>query len=167
MHHWPVWGRERVREILEKGRDGYRFINDETLRLANHGYTPVEIAERVKFPEELDRHWAMRGYYGSVNHNVKATYVNYLGWFDGNPANLHTLPPEDAARRYVEFMGGADGSSTTPDPRTPTASTAGWRRSSTTSCSPTRTTALPGRCRPMRWSSSATRPSRERGATSI
>jgi alkyl sulfatase BDS1-like metallo-beta-lactamase superfamily hydrolase len=108
MHHWPVWGRERVLEILEKGRDGYRFINDETLRLANHGHTPVEIAELVQFPPELNRHWAMRGYYGSLNHNVKATYVNYLGWFDGNPANLHTLPPEQAATRYVDFMGGAD-----------------------------------------------------------
>jgi alkyl sulfatase BDS1-like metallo-beta-lactamase superfamily hydrolase len=108
MHHWPVWGRERVLEILEKGRDGYRFINDETLRLANHGHTPVEIAEQVKFPQELDHHWAMRGYYGSLNHNVKATYVNYLGWFDGNPATLHTLPPEDAGKRYVEIIGGAD-----------------------------------------------------------
>ena len=97
MHHWPVWGRARVLEILEKARDGYRFINDETLRLANHGFTPVEIAEQVKFPPELDRHWAMRGYYGSINHNVKATYVNYLGWFDGNPANLHTHPPRRPA----------------------------------------------------------------------
>ncbi len=108
MHHWPVWGRERVLEILEKGRDGYRFINDETLRLANHGHTPVEIAEQVAFPPELDRHWAMRGYYGSLNHNVRATYVNYLGWFDGNPANLHTLPPEEAAKRYVEIIGGVN-----------------------------------------------------------
>ena len=108
MHHWPVWGRERVLEILEKGRDGYRYINDETLRLANHGQTPAEIAEEVKFPDELDRHWAMRGYYGSLNHNVRATYVNYLGWFDGNPANLYTLPPEDAAKRYVEIIGGID-----------------------------------------------------------
>lgn len=108
MHHWPVWGRERVLEILEKGRDGYRFINDETLRLANHGHTPVEIAEQVTFPPELNRHWAMRGYYGSLNHNVKATYVNYLGWFDGNPATLHTLPPEEAATRYVEMIGGMD-----------------------------------------------------------
>jgi len=108
MHHWPVWGRERVLEILEKGRDGYRFINDETLRLANHGLTPIEIAEQVKFPEELDRHWALRGYYGSLNHNVKATYVNYLGWFDGNPANLYTHTPEQAGERYVEFMGGAE-----------------------------------------------------------
>jgi alkyl sulfatase BDS1-like metallo-beta-lactamase superfamily hydrolase len=69
---------------------------------------PVEIAEMLKLPEALDHHWALRGYYGTVNHNVKATYVKYLGWFDGNPANLHVLPPEESATRYVEFMGGAD-----------------------------------------------------------
>jgi alkyl sulfatase BDS1-like metallo-beta-lactamase superfamily hydrolase len=107
MHHWPVWGNDRVLEMLGMGRDGYRFINDETLRLANHGLNANEIAEQVKFTPELDRHWAMRGYYGSMNHNVKATYVNYLGWFDGNPATLHTLPPVEAATRYVEAMGGA------------------------------------------------------------
>ena len=61
----------------------------------------------VELPEVLNRHWALRGYYGTVNHNVKATYVKYLGWFDGNPANLHPLPPRGSAK-YVEFMGGAD-----------------------------------------------------------
>ncbi|PDW00519.1 hypothetical protein A9Q02_21710 [Candidatus Chloroploca asiatica] len=40
--------------------------------------------------------------------NVKAVYQHYLGFFDGNPANLHPLPPEAAGKRYVEFMGGAD-----------------------------------------------------------
>jgi alkyl sulfatase BDS1-like metallo-beta-lactamase superfamily hydrolase len=108
MHHWPVWGSDRAVDLLSKGRDAYGFINDETLRLANHGYNPVEIAEMVKLPDVLDRHWALRGYYGTINHNVKATYVKYLGWFDGNPATLHPLPPEDSAKRYLEFMGGAD-----------------------------------------------------------
>jgi alkyl sulfatase BDS1-like metallo-beta-lactamase superfamily hydrolase len=108
MHHWPIWGSDRVVDLLRKGRDAYRFINDQTLRLANHGYTPVEIAEMVKLPQSLDRHWALRGYYGTISHNVKATYVKYLGWFDGNPAHLHELPPEEAASHYVQFMGGAD-----------------------------------------------------------
>lgn len=107
MHHWPVWGAERVHEMLSKGRDAYRYINDQTLRLANHGHTPVEIAELVEFPDSLASHWALREYYGTVNHNVKSTYVKYLGWYDGNPATLHGLPPEDAAKNYVEFMGGA------------------------------------------------------------
>ncbi|MBL8147707.1 MAG: MBL fold metallo-hydrolase [Anaerolineae bacterium] len=108
MHHWPSWGRERILEMLSKGRDGYRFLNDQTLRLANHGYTPVEIGEMVEFPPELASHWAMRGYYGSVNHNVKGLYNKYLGWFDGHPSNLNPLPPEDAAKKYVALMGGAD-----------------------------------------------------------
>ncbi|HEY3864764.1 MAG TPA: alkyl sulfatase dimerization domain-containing protein [Solirubrobacteraceae bacterium] len=108
MHHWPVWGSDRAVDLLSKGRDAYGFINDETLRLANHGFGPAEIAEQVKLPDVLDRHWALRGYYGTLNHNVKATYVKYLGWFDGNPATLYPLPPEDSAKKYLEFMGGAD-----------------------------------------------------------
>jgi len=108
MHHWPVWGRERILEMLRKGRDAYRFINDETLRLANHGHTAAEIAELVELPEGLRTHWAVRDYYGTVSHNVKATYVKYLGAYDANPANLHALPPAESAPRYVELMGGAE-----------------------------------------------------------
>ena len=51
---------------------------------------------------------AVRGYYGTVNHNVKAIYQRYLGWFDGNPAHPPPAPADEAGRRYVEFMGGAD-----------------------------------------------------------
>jgi len=108
MHHWPVWGSDRILETLRAGRDAYRYINDETLRLANQGLTAIEIAEEVRFPPELARHWSVREYYGTVSHNVKATYTRYLGWFDGNPARLQALPPEPAAERYVEYMGGAD-----------------------------------------------------------
>jgi alkyl sulfatase BDS1-like metallo-beta-lactamase superfamily hydrolase len=108
MHHWPVWGGERVREMLEKARDAYRFIHDETLRLANHGLTPREIAEEVEFPDSLAKHWSVRSYYGTISHNVKATYTRYLGWYDGNPANLEPLVPVESAARYVEFMGGAE-----------------------------------------------------------
>ncbi|MDO1481608.1 alkyl/aryl-sulfatase [Rhodococcus ruber] len=107
-HHWPVWGRDRVTEFLEQQRDLYRYIHDETLRLIAHGYTMVEIAERVELPESLSKVWSNRGYYGTLNHNVKAVYQKYLGWFDANPANLNPHEPVEAARRYVDFMGGAD-----------------------------------------------------------
>jgi alkyl sulfatase BDS1-like metallo-beta-lactamase superfamily hydrolase len=108
QHHWPTWGNENVVELLEKQRDLYRFINDETLRLANQGYKMREIAEQIELPESLATFWANRGYYGSLYHDVAATYVLYLGWFDGNPATLHELPPVEASRNYVEFIGGAD-----------------------------------------------------------
>jgi alkyl sulfatase BDS1-like metallo-beta-lactamase superfamily hydrolase len=107
-HHWPTWGNEEIVDYLKKQRDLYRYIHDQTLRLANEGYTPREIAEIVKLPDSLDTEFYNRGYYGTVSHNVRAQYQLYLGWFDGNPANLHKLPPVEAAKRYVEFMGGSD-----------------------------------------------------------
>jgi len=106
-HHWPVWGSERVIKFIQMQRDLYKFIHDETLRFANHGYTMVEIAEMVQLPDKLAQFWANRGLYGSLNHNIKAVYQKYLGWFDGNPANLHPLTPADAGARYVELAGGA------------------------------------------------------------
>ena len=108
MHHWPSWGRDRIVEMLSKGRDAYRYINDQTLRLANHGQTPIEIAEEIRLPESLARHWAVRDYYGTISHNVKATYTRYLGWYDGNPANLEPLPPVEVAAKYLDYMGGAE-----------------------------------------------------------
>lgn len=108
MHHWPVFGNANVIRHLKSQRDMYRYINDQTLRLANHGETMEEIGEQVELPKTLADQWSNRGYYGSLNHDVKATYVLYLGWFDGNPATLHEYPPVESAKRYVEFMGGAD-----------------------------------------------------------
>lgn len=108
QHHWPTWGNDRVIEFLESQRDAYKYLHDQTLRLANRGRTMLEIAEEMEFPGELGRAWCNRGYYGSLSHNAKAVYNFYLGWFDGNPSTLHQLPPEPASVRYVEYMGGAD-----------------------------------------------------------
>jgi Alkyl sulfatase and related hydrolases len=108
QHHWPTWGNENIVKLMKGQRDMYRYINDQTLRMANQGLTRDEIAADFKLPETLEKTWASRGYYGSVSHDVKATYVFYLGWFDGNPATLDELPPEQAAKKYVDYMGGAD-----------------------------------------------------------
>lgn len=106
-HHWPTWGQEKIVEFLRDQRDLYKYLHDQTLRLANHGYTGPEIAEMLTLPESLAKKWYNREYYGTLSHNVKAIYQRYLGWFDGNPANLNPLPPVEASVRYVEFMGGA------------------------------------------------------------
>lgn len=108
QHHWPTWGNERVIDFLESQRDAYKYLHDQTLRMANKGMTMLEIAEEMEFPGELGRAWCNRGYYGSLSHNAKAVYNFYLGWFDGNPSTLHQLPPEPASVRYVDYMGGAD-----------------------------------------------------------
>ena len=108
QHHWPMWTKEQVIPFLENQRDVYKFIHDHTLNLANKGFTPVEIAEQMKLPQSLASKWYDRDYYGSINHDSKAVYQRYLGWYDSNPAHLYPLPPTESAKRYVEFMGGAD-----------------------------------------------------------
>ena len=106
-HHWPVFGRDKVIDYLEKQRDTYAYIHDQTLRLASQGMTPNEIAEAMVLPASLRRSFPNRGYYGTTKHNAKAVYQYYFGWFDGDPAHLDPLPPEEAGKRYVEAMGGA------------------------------------------------------------
>jgi len=106
-HHWPRWGKEQINDYLKKQRDLYKYIHDQTVRLINHGYTMTECAEMIQLPPSLAKEVYNRNFYGTINFNVKAVYQRYLGWFDANPANLYPLPPEEASKRYVEFMGGS------------------------------------------------------------
>ncbi|WP_260476473.1 alkyl/aryl-sulfatase [Streptomyces sp. WAC 06783] len=112
-HFWPRWNTEETPDaivsFLTSQADLYRFLHDQALRLANHGRTMTEIAEDLDqaVPQSLAGQWFNRGYYGTTNHDLKAVYQRYLGWYDGNAAHLHTLPPEQAGPRYVAAMGGA------------------------------------------------------------
>jgi alkyl sulfatase BDS1-like metallo-beta-lactamase superfamily hydrolase len=107
-HHWPIWGNARIIDFLEVQRDTYKYIHDQTVRLFNQGLTPGEIAEVIELPVSLQKDFHNRGYYGTLRHNARAVYQNYLGWYDGNPAHLNPLPPAEAGQRYVELAGGAD-----------------------------------------------------------
>ena len=107
QHMWPTFGQPRVQDQLKKHRDLYKFINDQTLRLLNHGLTPGEIADTLRPPASLEQEWSARGYYGTLKHNARGVYQKYLGWYDANPANLDPLPPSAQARKTIEYMGGA------------------------------------------------------------
>lgn len=107
-HQWPTWGHDDLITLMEAQRDAYKYIHDQTLRMANQGYTMTEIAEQIALPPHLQTVWADRDYYGTVNHNVKAVYQRYLGWFDGNPSHLHPMPAVETSQKTVDYMGGAD-----------------------------------------------------------
>jgi alkyl sulfatase BDS1-like metallo-beta-lactamase superfamily hydrolase len=107
QHHWPLWGHQRIVDFMERQRDVYRYTHDQTVRMINAGMTSREIAETIRLPKSLDAFMNVHGYYGTLKHNAKAVYQFYMGWFDGNPANLDPLPPQEAGKRYVELAGGA------------------------------------------------------------
>ena len=107
-HNWPRWGKEDAVEFLGLQRDLYKWMHDQTMRLANQGLVPTEIASTLKLPDDFLAQEHTHGYYGDLVHNSKAVYQRYLSWYDGNPANLNKLPPVEVGQRYVALAGGAD-----------------------------------------------------------
>ncbi|MFZ4434055.1 MAG: alkyl/aryl-sulfatase [Microthrixaceae bacterium] len=106
-HSWPRWGNARIQEVMRTQRDAYAHLNNGVLHLANQGVTINEIHNVYRPPESLEQQWAARSYHGSVEHNSRAVINRWLGYWDGNPATLMPLSPEDSAPLYVEMMGGA------------------------------------------------------------
>ncbi|CAN8064928.1 unnamed protein product [Agarophyton chilense] len=104
-HHWPMWGNEKILTYLKKQRAIYQYTHDQSVRLMNKGYLGTEIANTIKLPDALNLEWSTRGYYGTLSHNSHAVYQRYMGWYSGNPSDLNKLPQEEAAEKYVEYMG--------------------------------------------------------------
>jgi alkyl sulfatase BDS1-like metallo-beta-lactamase superfamily hydrolase len=107
-HAWPRWGKAVIADYLEKHRDLYKYLHDQSVRLMNDGYLPNEIANRLTLPKALDDEWYNRGYYGTLSFNSRAVYQRYMGWYDANPVSLAPLEPADEAQRYVAMMGGPE-----------------------------------------------------------
>jgi alkyl sulfatase BDS1-like metallo-beta-lactamase superfamily hydrolase len=104
-HTWPVFGNDNVVAFLEGQRDMYKYIHDQSLRLANQGLTPLEAAEIVRLPDAIGQKWPNRYYHGGLHHNVRAVFHKELGFWDGDPATILPLLPADNATRHVALIG--------------------------------------------------------------
>jgi alkyl sulfatase BDS1-like metallo-beta-lactamase superfamily hydrolase len=93
---------------MSKQRDMYYYFNNQVIHMLNKGMNMTEIAEEFALPASLSNEYYNRGYYGTVNHNVKAVAQFYTGWWDGNPANYFTYPEAEEAKRFVADMGGEE-----------------------------------------------------------
>jgi alkyl sulfatase BDS1-like metallo-beta-lactamase superfamily hydrolase len=94
-----------VTAFLASQRDMYKYIHDQALRLANQGLTPLEAAEIVELPDAIGKKWFNRYYHGGLHHNVRGVFHKELGFWDGDPATIMPLLPQDHARRHVDLIG--------------------------------------------------------------
>lgn len=109
--HGPTFsGNQKIVEYMSLQRDNYGFIHNQTLRLINSGMKIQDVGATVEsmVPENLAKVWHTRGYHGTYSHNARGVVNRYLGFYDGNPANLNPLPLLPEAEKYVAYMGGAD-----------------------------------------------------------
>ena len=107
-HNWPHWGTAEIKDYMENTAAVYQYINDQVLHYINLGYTANEISNMLTLPDELNKVWYTRQYYGTLSHNIKAVYQRYMGWYDANPVNLNPLMPEETAKKWVEYLGDID-----------------------------------------------------------
>ncbi len=98
-HTKPLVGRELVREQIKTFRDAIEYVLLETLDCMDKGMTMSETVERVKLPEKYQDKDYLGEYYGTVEWSVKGIYCGYVGWFDGNAANL--MPVSDREYQAV------------------------------------------------------------------
>lgn len=107
-HHWPTFGNNEVVSFMSIQRDLYKFINDQAVNRLNQGMSGTELSDSIELNPNIAKEFGNRGYYGSLSHNTRAVYDKYLGFFNGNPAELNPLPQVEAAKKTIAYMGGSD-----------------------------------------------------------
>ena len=83
------------------------ILNDQTLRLLNQGYTGIEIAEMLAAgePEPAMVHPRLLRHPEPQRQGHLPALYRLVRRQSRQP---HALPPEEAAAKFVEYMGGAD-----------------------------------------------------------
>lgn len=94
--------------VLTNYHDALKWVHDKTIEGATKFLTPDELVEYAALPDHLADLDYLQDYYGSVWGTVRDIYAQDLGWFDGNPLNLHRENPVQQAQRIAELVGGAD-----------------------------------------------------------
>ena len=105
-HTTPMLG--NAVEVLTNYRDAMQWVHDRTIEGAKQYMTPDELVEYAALPEHLAELDYLANYYGSVWGTVRDIYAQDLGWFDGDPLNLHRESPQKQSQRMADLVGGAD-----------------------------------------------------------
>ncbi len=105
-HTTPMLG--NAVEVLTNYRDALRWVHDRTIEGAKQYMTPDELVGYAALPPYLADLDYLGEYYGSIWGTVRDIYAQDLGWFDGDPLNLHRESPVKQSERMADLVGGVD-----------------------------------------------------------
>ena len=105
-HTKPIIGSEEAMKALTIYRDAIQYVHDQTIRLMNEGYYPDQIVQMVELPDSIKSSPYLSEFYGTVRWSVKSIFNGYLGWFNGNPADLDPLSRKEEAQKLAKLVGG-------------------------------------------------------------
>jgi alkyl sulfatase BDS1-like metallo-beta-lactamase superfamily hydrolase len=108
-HIMPIQGKDHISETIARYRDATQYLWDQSIRLINKGYTPVELQHELK---DLPEHFHQPPYtvpmYGTPFTTVPEFFTGWVSWFDGDATDLFPSEPRSKAAKFVQLMGGTD-----------------------------------------------------------
>lgn len=105
-HTAPLSNKEEIYQALTDYRDGIRYVHDQSVRWINAGFTPTELAHKVKLPPHLASSPYLQEFYGAVDFSTRGMFSGNIGWFSGNPSELRPEPLKQQAQRVMALAGG-------------------------------------------------------------
>jgi alkyl sulfatase BDS1-like metallo-beta-lactamase superfamily hydrolase len=108
-HIMPIQGKEYIAETVALYRDATQYLWDQSIRLINKGYTPVELQHALKdLPDHLYEPPYSVPMYGTPITTVPEFFTGWVSWFNGDSTDLFPSEPKAKAERFVGMMGGVD-----------------------------------------------------------
>ena len=92
-------------EVLTNYRDALKWVHDKTITGIQMYMTPDELVDFATLPPQYASLDYLQDYYGSVAGTVRDIYAQDMGWFDGDPINLHRESPRQEASRIAHLLG--------------------------------------------------------------
>ena len=103
-HGEALHGNVVINQAVTKYRDAIEYVHDATVAGMNAGRDVFTLMQEIQLPSDLN----IGESYGAVSWTVRGIYEGYMGWFDGNPATMYSIPPAEVYPDLVAMAGGAD-----------------------------------------------------------
>lgn len=108
-HIKPLQGKEHIIETVMRYRDATQYLWDQSVRLINKGYTPVELQhELADLPAHLVEPPFSVTTYGTPFTTVPEFFTGWVSWFSGDATDMFPSTYAHKAEVYVDLMGGVD-----------------------------------------------------------
>jgi alkyl sulfatase BDS1-like metallo-beta-lactamase superfamily hydrolase len=108
-HIMPIHGKDQIEGTITRYRDATQYLWDQSIRLINKGYTPVELQHALK---DMPDHFWEPPYsvpmYGTPFTTVPEFFTGWVSWFTGDATDMFPTEPKSQAERFVALMGGID-----------------------------------------------------------
>lgn len=103
-HGVALHGNAVINQAVTKYRDAIEYVHDATVSGMNLGKDVFTLMQEIQLPSDLN----IGESYGAISWSVRGIYEGYMGWFDGNPATMYSIPPAEVYPDLVAMAGGAD-----------------------------------------------------------